>query len=80
MVTVGFTDKHRTRRADVGALARWVIPDTGNVFGIRALHSAVVTARGSAVQQRHAHQFGTVREDINTPPGLVKCLCLCHAE
>lgn len=58
-----YTESLKTRRADVGALARWVIPDTGSVLGIRALHSAVVTARGSAVQQRHAHQFGTARED-----------------
>lgn len=58
-----YTESLKTRRADVGALARWVIPDTGTLLGLGTLHSAVVTARGSAVQQRHAHQFGTVRED-----------------
>lgn len=46
-----------TRRADVGGLARWI------VGGDRAFRGAVVTLRGSAVEQRHEHRFGPVRED-----------------
>jgi len=44
-----------TRRADVGAVARMLIADG-------ALAGALVSARASAVEQRHAHTFGTVRE------------------
>jgi outer membrane receptor for ferrienterochelin and colicins len=47
-----------TRRADVGALARWVMQDSASI-----LRGAILTVRGSAVEQRHAHDFGTVRED-----------------
>ena len=53
----------RTRRADVGGLARWVVPDSGALAGIRALHGSILTVRGSAVEQRHAHRFGAVREE-----------------
>ena len=53
----------RTRRADIGGLARWVIADTGALAGIRALRGAIVTVRGSGVEQRHRHRFGNVRED-----------------
>ena len=54
----------RTRRADVGALARWVLADTGLPAGLRALlRGSIVTVRGSAAEQRHAHRFGEVRED-----------------
>lgn len=53
-----FDEGLTTRRADVGALARWVVTDS-----TRALHGAIVTLRGSAVEQRHGHQFGLARED-----------------
>ncbi len=53
----------RTRRADVGALARFVGSDARPLFGASVLRSAILTLRGSAVEQRHAHSFGEVRED-----------------
>jgi len=53
----------RTRRADVGGLARWVIADSGALAGIRALHGSILSVRGSGVEQRHAHRFGSVSED-----------------
>ena len=46
-----------TRRADVGGLARWVF-DAGGTFG-----GSILTLRGSAMEQRHDHRFGAVRED-----------------
>jgi iron complex outermembrane receptor protein len=52
-----------TRRADVGALARFVGSDANPLFGADALRSAILTLRGSGVEQRHSHRFGTVRED-----------------
>lgn len=52
-----------TRRADVGALARFVGSDAHPLFGTDALRSAILTLRGSGVEQRHSHRFGTVRED-----------------
>ena len=57
-----FSEALRTRRADVGGLARWVIADTGALVGVRALHGSILTVRGSAVEQRHDHEFGTVGE------------------
>lgn len=45
-----------TDRADVGALARWAINDG-------ALGGSIISLRGSAMEQRHAHQFGLVAED-----------------
>jgi iron complex outermembrane receptor protein len=45
-----------TRRGDAGGLARWVVADG-------ALSGAVLTVRGAAMEQRHEHQFGSVRED-----------------
>ena len=53
----------RSRRADVGALARFVGSDSTLLFGARVLRGAILTVRGSGVEQRHAHQFGDVRED-----------------
>ena len=53
----------RTRRADVGGLARWVAPDSGGLAGIGALRGSILTVRGSAVEQRHGHRFGAVREE-----------------
>jgi iron complex outermembrane receptor protein len=53
----------RTRRADVGALARFVGSDSHPLFGTDALRSAIFTLRGSGVEQRHSHRFGPVRED-----------------
>jgi iron complex outermembrane receptor protein len=63
-----YAEALRTRRADVGGLARWVVPDTGAagggiLAGLRALHGAILTVRGSAMEQRHGHRFGAVRED-----------------
>ncbi|MGZ8458346.1 MAG: TonB-dependent receptor plug domain-containing protein, partial [Gemmatirosa sp.] len=52
-----YAEALRTRRADVGGLARWVIGDG------RALRGAILTVRGSAMEQRHGHRFGDVRED-----------------
>ena len=52
----------RSGRADVGALVRWATPDTGSLLGLRAFRSSVLTLRGSAVDQRHDHQFGSVNE------------------
>ena len=52
-----YAEALRTRRADVGGLARWVVPEG------RALHGAIVSVRASAMEQRHAHRFGAVRED-----------------
>jgi iron complex outermembrane receptor protein len=40
-----------------------VVPDSGALAGIRALHGSILTVRGSAVEQRHAHRFGAVREE-----------------
>lgn len=59
----GYAESLGTRRADVGGLARWVIGDRGALAGVRALYGAILTVRGSAVEQRHAHRFGSVRED-----------------
>jgi iron complex outermembrane receptor protein len=53
-----FAEGLATRRADMGALARWVVQDSASV-----LRGAILTLRGSAVEQRHAHDIGTVRED-----------------
>ena len=51
-----FKDGMDTRRADVGGLGR-VLFDEG------ALHGALLTVRGAAMEQRHAHQFDLVKED-----------------
>lgn len=53
----------RTRRADVGALARFAAAEARPLLGLRALENAILTLRGSGVEQRHAHDFGSVRED-----------------
>ncbi len=58
-----YNESLRTRRADVGALARFVGSDSTPLFGARALRSAILTVRGSGVEQRHAHRFGDVLED-----------------
>ncbi|MBA4072670.1 MAG: hypothetical protein C0497_12665 [Gemmatimonas sp.] len=52
-----FDEGLTTRRADIGALARWVVQDSSSV-----LRGAILTFRGSAVEQRHRHQFGRARE------------------
>lgn len=52
-----FAEGLTTRRADVGGLARWLVRDDA-----RALRGAILTLRGSAVQQRHEHAFGPVQE------------------
>lgn len=52
-----FVEGLRTTRADVGVLARWLGGEAGPFRG------AIFTARGSAMLQRHAHEFGAVRED-----------------
>ncbi|MHB1327952.1 MAG: TonB-dependent receptor plug domain-containing protein, partial [Gemmatimonadales bacterium] len=51
-----FVESLRTYRGDLGGLVRWVIPD-GPIGG------AIVSIRGSAMEQRHAHRFGTIDED-----------------
>ena len=53
----------RTRRADAGALARWIFADTTVEGARRPLHGAILSVRGSGVVQRHAHEFGRTRED-----------------
>ena len=58
-----YAEALRTRRADVGGLARWVVADTGALAGLRVLHGAILTVRGSAMEQWHGHRFGGVRED-----------------
>lgn len=58
-----YDESLRTRRADVGALARFVGSDSTPLFGAGALRSAILTLRGSGVEQRHGHRFGDVRED-----------------
>jgi iron complex outermembrane receptor protein len=58
-----FAEALTTRRVDVGGLARWVMSDSGELAGMRALHGSIFTVRGSAVEQRHGHRFGVVREN-----------------
>lgn len=58
-----YAEALRTRRVDVGGLARWVIGEAGAFPSLSALHGAILTVRGSAVEQRHGHRFGPVRED-----------------
>jgi iron complex outermembrane receptor protein len=58
-----YAEALRTRRADVGGLARWAVSDTGALVGLRALHGSFLSVRGSATEQRHEHWFGTVREE-----------------
>jgi len=53
----------RTRRADVGALARWIFNDTTSRGARHPLHGAILSARGSGVVQRHAHELGRTHED-----------------
>jgi iron complex outermembrane receptor protein len=57
-----FVESLRTRRADVGGLLRWVLGEPEATESERSLHGAIVTLRGSAVEQRHGHRFGPVRE------------------
>lgn len=46
-----------TRRADLGGVARWMLaPDD-------ALGGSILSVRGSAMEQRHDHRFGPVREE-----------------
>lgn len=51
-----YAEALRTRRADVGGLARWVLGSDG------ALRGGILTVRGSGMEQRHGHRFGEVRE------------------
>jgi outer membrane receptor for ferrienterochelin and colicins len=57
-----FVQSLRTRRADVAGLVRWSIADTSASGVSRALHGAIVTLRGSAVESRLGHLSGDVRE------------------
>ncbi|HYW32684.1 MAG TPA: TonB-dependent receptor plug domain-containing protein, partial [Gemmatimonas sp.] len=57
-----FRESLRTRRADAGALARFVGTEERPLFAADAFGSAVLTLRGSGVEQRHSHAFGVVRE------------------
>ena len=54
---VPFPEGLTTRRADAGGLARWVVSPEAD-----ALRGAIFTLRGSAMEQRHEHAVGTVRE------------------
>jgi outer membrane receptor for ferrienterochelin and colicins len=62
-VGTSYDESLRTRRADVGAVARFVGSESRPLFGAAPLRSAILTLRGSGVEQRHAHHFGSVRED-----------------
>lgn len=53
-----FAEGLTTQRADVGVLGRWLVQDPS-----RALRGAILTLRGSAMEQRHGHTFGPERED-----------------
>ena len=53
-----FVEALRTRRADVGALARWVIADSSATL----IHGAILSVRGVLVGQRHGHRFGGLLE------------------
>ena len=50
-----YDERLRTRRADVGGLGRALI-------GRGPLRGGLLTVRASAMEQRHAHRFGAVRE------------------
>jgi outer membrane receptor for ferrienterochelin and colicins len=50
-IASGFTERLDTRRADVGALARWIV------------HGAVMTIRGSFARLGQDRTFGDVREE-----------------
>lgn len=58
-----YDESLRTRRADIGALARFVGNEERPLFGTDVLRSAILTLRGSGMEQRHSHRFGDVRED-----------------
>ena len=58
----GFAQSLRTRRADVAGFARWVVADTSASGASHALHGAIMTVRGSAVESRLGHLSGDVRE------------------
>ncbi|HUQ45363.1 MAG TPA: TonB-dependent receptor [Gemmatimonadaceae bacterium] len=51
-----YDERLQTRRADIGGLGR-VLITSGPLAG------GLLTIRGSAMEQRHAHTFGVVRED-----------------
>ena len=51
-----FDERLDTRRADVGGLGRLLFADG-------PLRGGLLTVRGAAMEQRHAHQFGVVHED-----------------
>lgn len=51
-----YDERLRTRRADIGGLGRVLVTGGPLVGGL-------LTVRGSAMEQRHAHTFGVVRED-----------------
>ncbi|MCZ8204312.1 TonB-dependent receptor plug domain-containing protein [Gemmatimonas sp.] len=57
-----FAEELQLQRGDVGALARWAFTDATTPAALRALRGAIVTVRGSAMEQRHRHRFGEVRE------------------
>lgn len=52
-----FAEGLTTQRADIGGLARWVVQESAST-----LRGAIVTLRGSAVEQRHRHHFGRAHE------------------
>lgn len=58
-----FAEDLRLRRGDLGALARWAFTDSTTPATLRMLRGAIVTMRGSAVEQQHGHRFGAVHEN-----------------
>lgn len=71
-----YEESLRTERADIGGLGQWILGaggtsedrsgDTSNNRDARegaARHDAILSVRGSAVEQRHTHRFGTNTED-----------------
>ncbi|MGV3709770.1 MAG: TonB-dependent receptor [Gemmatimonas sp.] len=50
-----FGEALRTTRSDAGALGRWLLSSG-------PLDQSIVTVRGSGVEQRHTHTFGTFQE------------------
>jgi len=58
-----FTEALGTRRLDIGGLSRAVVGDSGIGAAFPWLAGSIITARGSAMQQRHGHLLGPVREE-----------------
>lgn len=57
-----FAESLRTRRADVGGLARWVRGAGAGAEPGEGTGGSIVTVRGSAMEQRHRHEIGGALE------------------